>query len=315
LASQGSLFQQLPESGEKSDGGKVLLGRIIGKHCTDGVFLLPDLVLAELDKLHIFTQQPTVASMGKALADAGKIKLDKDGKNRQVVRKMNGKDVRGWLLRQDEVVATTGVVAENRQQEPPATTATTATTENEREKEREKADKSGEKNNNHLDLNEDTECSEERKKINKEISRSGRSSRSIDDIDIDFTATSPLRSDEKVVAPNSIEADLQKAEADAKAKEAHDRELAAKYSKKTKFYPEMADDVPNDMSSPEAEQICTAFRRSLRRGDAPRMDYLVKDTGLDEAIILAYLDGATWIRKDDSSPAGIVVYLPVEAPA
>jgi hypothetical protein len=77
-----------------------------------------------------------------------------------------------------------------------------------------------------------------------------------------------------------------------------------------KFYPEMAVDVPNDMSSPEAEQICNAFRRSLRRGDAPRMDGLVKDTGLAEATILAYLDSAPWIRKDDSSPSGIVVYLP-----
>ncbi len=132
----------------------------------------------------------------------------------------------------------------------------------------------------------------------------------------DDIATTPLFLEDEAVAPsNNIEADLQKNEAERKTKEVHDRELAAKYSKKTKFYSEMAEDVPNDTSSPEAEQICNAFRKSLRRGDAPRMDYLVKDTGLDEAIILAYLDGATWIRKDDSSPAGIVVYLPVEAPA
>jgi hypothetical protein len=45
------------------------------------------------------------------------------------------------------------------------------------------------------------------------------------------------------------------------------------------------------------------------------MEDLVKETGLLEATIKAYLDIATWIRKGDSSPAGIVVYLPVEVKA
>ena len=82
-----------------------------------------------------------------------------------------------------------------------------------------------------------------------------------------------------------------------------------------KFYPDMAEDVPNDTSSPEAEKICTAFRKSLQRGNAPRLTDLAEYTGLEEATIQTYLDCAPWIRKDDSSPAGIVVYLPVEAEA
>jgi hypothetical protein len=40
---------------------------------------------------------------------------------------------------------------------------------------------------------------------------------------------------------------------------------------------------------------------------------LAKDTKLPEATIKAILDSSHEIRKDDSSPAGIVVYLPVEA--
>jgi hypothetical protein len=48
---------------------------------------------------------------------------------------------------------------------------------------------------------------------------------------------------------------------------------------------------------------------------APRIDFLVKETGLPKESIESYLNSAQWIRKDDSSPAGIVVYLPMEAEA
>ena len=43
LASQPGLFQ--------SSDGKTLLGKVIGKHTEEGIFLLPNEILAELDKL------------------------------------------------------------------------------------------------------------------------------------------------------------------------------------------------------------------------------------------------------------------------
>jgi hypothetical protein len=113
---------------------------------------------------------------------------------------------------------------------------------------------------------------------------------------------------------DEIIADHQKAGKPTAKRDALNKRKCAKPTR-LKFYPEMAEDVPQDTSSPETELICNAFRRSLRRGDAPRMDDLVKDTGLAEATILVYLEGASWIRKDDSSPAGIVVYLPLPVEA
>lgn len=117
-------------------------------------------------------------------------------------------------------------------------------------------------------------------------------------------------------APRSIEAELMQAEVRAREKEARDRALAAKYTgKRPRFYSELAGSVPYDISSPEAEKICRSFRGQLMRGIAPRIDFLVKETGLPKELIEHYLDGAPWVRKDESSPAGIVVYLPVGASA
>ena len=116
--------------------------------------------------------------------------------------------------------------------------------------------------------------------------------------------------------PDTVEAELLRAEEQRREKEAHAKEQAAKYTpKKTKSYSEMAGSVPYDTSSPEAEKICRSFRGQLTRGAAPRIDALVKDTGLSVESIESYLSSAPWVRKDDSSPAGIVVYLPSEASA
>jgi len=122
LDSQPGLFQ--------SSNGKTILGRVIGKHTNEGLFLLPNETLAELDKLKVFTQKPTVDSIGKALADAGKLAQDKDGKHRQVVRRVSGLRTRGWLLSPIAFDGdTTPVVTEKREQEPTVTTNTTDTTE------------------------------------------------------------------------------------------------------------------------------------------------------------------------------------------
>jgi len=114
----------------------------------------------------------------------------------------------------------------------------------------------------------------------------------------------------------TIEADFQRAEEQRREKEAHDKAQAAKYTgKRPKSYSEMAGSVPFDTSSPEAVKICRSFRGQLMKGIAPRIDFLVKETELPKEFIESYLNGAPWVRKDESSPAGIVVYLPSEASA
>jgi hypothetical protein len=50
----------------------------------------------------------------------------------------------------------------------------------------------------------------------------------------------------------------------------------------------------------------------LADGIAPRIEFLVEETKLPEETLQAYLNSASWVRKDDSSPAGIVFYLPTE---
>lgn len=124
LASQPGLFQ--------SSDGKTLLDRVVGKHTDKGLFLLPNEILAELDKHKVFTKKPTVDSMTKALYDAGKLVIDKDKKHRQIVRRVNGQRLRGWLLLPKAFDGdTTSVVAEKQQHKPPVTTNTTVTTEKE----------------------------------------------------------------------------------------------------------------------------------------------------------------------------------------
>src|SRR5271157_1938817 len=76
-------------------------GYILGKHCEDGLFVLPELVLAEMEKLHIFTQKPNVDSMTKALAAKGVLlKADfKSHKGWKFYRRINGGLTYGWLIR------------------------------------------------------------------------------------------------------------------------------------------------------------------------------------------------------------------------
>ena len=122
LAGQPGLFQ--------ASDGTTLFDRIIGKHTDEGLFLLPNETLSELDKLKVFTQKPTVDSMSKALDDAGKLIRDKDGEHRLIARRVSGKLVRGWLLLPTAfTTVTTGVVTENQHQETPVTSVTTVTTE------------------------------------------------------------------------------------------------------------------------------------------------------------------------------------------
>ena len=93
MASQPQLVQ--PETIEGTVDGK-----IIGKRCKDGLFLLPDMVLAEMEKLKVFTQKPTVDSMTKTLAARGVLsKADtKTHKGWRVRRRINNSNLYGWLL-------------------------------------------------------------------------------------------------------------------------------------------------------------------------------------------------------------------------
>jgi hypothetical protein len=84
---------------------------------------------------------------------------------------------------------------------------------------------------------------------------------------------------------------------------------------RTRSYSDMITLVPFEYDSPTEESICKAFRGFLVRGIAPRLEMMIQETGLDADLVKMYLNDAPWIRKDDSSPSGIVVYLPLEAEA
>lgn len=122
-------------------------------------------------------------------------------------------------------------------------------------------------------------------------------------------ATDEKGSENAVVAERLKSAEVDEQD---RAKEEHFRKQAAKHGPTwPKSYSDMAGRVPYDTSSPEAEKICRSFRGQLVKGIAPRIDFLTTETGLPKEFIEGYLNSASWIRKDDSSPAGIVVYLPV----
>ena len=81
--------------------GDEVFGKIpmcIGKEIEEGLFLLPNETLAELVKVRVFTQKPSVESLTKALHAEGALIPDKDGKHLQVERRLNGVKTRGWLL-------------------------------------------------------------------------------------------------------------------------------------------------------------------------------------------------------------------------
>ena len=81
--------------------GDEIIGRppkIIGKWTKEGLFLIPSETLAELEKMRIFTQKPSVDSLTKALHEKGALIIDPDGKHLQPERRINRIKLRGWLL-------------------------------------------------------------------------------------------------------------------------------------------------------------------------------------------------------------------------
>jgi hypothetical protein len=71
---------------------------VIGKWDDDGLFLLPDKALSELEKMRAFTQKPSADSITKALRAIGGLIPDTDGEHLKVKRRLNKVSVRGWLL-------------------------------------------------------------------------------------------------------------------------------------------------------------------------------------------------------------------------
>ena len=184
LASQPSLFQ--------SSDGKTLLGRVVGKHMDEGLFLLPNEILAELDKLKVFTQKPTVDSMGKGLDDAGKLIRDKDERHRKVQRRMGDRRPRGWLLTPtafDDV--SKKVETEKQQQEPSVSTNSTNSSENESLKFKENLD--------------DQRVGSDSKRESKVIDGDSGVSRDSNVIDSGFSVSTPALSKEEVVTPHPLD--------------------------------------------------------------------------------------------------------------
>lgn len=97
MGSQPQLFQPATIEGSVD-------GRIIGKHCEDGLFLLPEMVLNEMFKLNVFNQRPTVDSMTKALAAKGVLLRAPKGKRWVNRRRINGRKLYGWLLKSEEEI-------------------------------------------------------------------------------------------------------------------------------------------------------------------------------------------------------------------
>ena len=127
LASNPGLIQ--------SQNGTTIYGRVIGKWVEEGLFLLPSEALAELHKIGVFTQKPTVDSLTKALHAAGKLVIDLDGKHLKAARRVNGTKLRGWLLSLETCLLLSPVSGDTKTSSdiPDVPTNPTVPTENERE--------------------------------------------------------------------------------------------------------------------------------------------------------------------------------------
>jgi len=68
---------------------------VLGRWMSDGLFVLPELVLAELNRLKLFVQQPSVSSMTEALAEAGYLLMNTPPHKKYRAR-FNGGNVYGW---------------------------------------------------------------------------------------------------------------------------------------------------------------------------------------------------------------------------
>lgn len=89
-ASQPQLIQQI----DNYDYGQ----KIIGKQYDDGMFILPELALAEMERLKVFTQKPTIDSMTQALAARGELLKNSRLRAWKAQRTINQQRVYGWFF-------------------------------------------------------------------------------------------------------------------------------------------------------------------------------------------------------------------------
>ena len=80
-----------------SEEGNRLYGKCMGKNLDGNLFLLPDVVLSELNRMGIFVQKPSTKSLARDLIQKGILLKSGDGKYSRQER-LNGVRVRGWLL-------------------------------------------------------------------------------------------------------------------------------------------------------------------------------------------------------------------------
>jgi len=83
------------------DGQKTIIGSIIGKRMEEGIFFLPAETLNALTNKRVFTQQPSIDSMTKALGEKGALIPDTDGKHLKYRMRLNGSNPRGWYIKRE----------------------------------------------------------------------------------------------------------------------------------------------------------------------------------------------------------------------
>jgi hypothetical protein len=100
IASKPELIQGNKNSQDASNQpvGNPKTAYIVGKWDDKGLFVLPDKILVELERMKVFTQKPSEDSMTKALRAIDALVVSNDGKHLQVERRINKMKVRGWLL-------------------------------------------------------------------------------------------------------------------------------------------------------------------------------------------------------------------------
>jgi hypothetical protein len=310
MAGLQELMQGNPGLFMDEKGTKHVMGTTIGKMMPEGVWLLPTTTLAELAKIKTFTQIPNIDSMTEALDRDGCLVHAKDDNRKKYKVSMNGAKVRGWYVKLDSTHAkedgTRPPGTEKQEQEAAVPEVPTVPGE--------KA-----KINNSFEKGPFQEESEGKKNLPESPGTSGTSGTKRETRERDRVVDSDI--DVNGVVPGAVPGGTQggieaeQAQATPTIGPHPRKDEPSPTKKRIRSYSDMITLVPFEYDSPIEESICKAFRGLLVRGIAPRLEMMIQETGLDADLVKMYLNDAPWIRKDDSSPSGIVVYLPVPVEA
>jgi len=212
------------------DGKKTIAGSIIGKWMPDGLFLLPTETLNELMKIRAFNQQPTIDSITQGLNEKGLLIIG-EGRHLKYRIRLNGGNPRGWYIKAEAFPQGSELFPASGNDE---TDSRKANVPGFPQFTREKRENISEKK---------TDFFGESKKDFNENGGNGGNSGNVDridrSIDIDFNSKASVPSGvpsdhnngNTPNAADSFKADLLRAEEQRAAKEAHDRDLAEKYTR------------------------------------------------------------------------------------